>query len=77
MTIIINPNKKPPRSRAAANKAWLEKVNLRIAKRLEKEANRKRPKAKVEYTLDALSPELLEKMGIADINNTPNSDKQI
>ena len=70
--MIINPKKKPAKSREQRNREWLSKVTLRIEKRKAKEATRKRPKAKVEYSVDDLSPELRAKLGLDTIDtNTP------
>lgn len=70
--MIINPKKKPAKSREQRNQEWLSKVTLRIEKRKAKEATRKRPKAKVEYSVDDLSPELRAKLGLdaIDTNTT-------
>ena len=72
--MIINPKKKPSKTREQRNQDWLSKVTLRIAKRKAKEATRKRPKAKVEYSVDDLSPELKAKLGL-DVIDTDTTDQ--
>ena len=71
--MIINPKKNNNKSRNQRNKEWLEKVQARIEKRMEKKANQKRPRKPKQYTLDDLSPELREKLGLNNLNSSPDN----
>lgn len=67
---IINTNRRPPKSKKQKDAEWLAKLRIRIAKRKAKEAARKRPKKPIEFTHADLSPALLAKLGLTDLNNT-------
>lgn len=65
---IIYTRRRLKKSKAQQKAEWLAKLNARLEKRREKEANRKRPKPKREVTFDDISPELREKLGITEDN---------
>jgi len=67
---IIHTNRRPPKSKKQKDAEWLAKLHIRLAKRKAKEAARIRPKKQVEFTHADLSPALLDKLGLTDLNNT-------